>query len=64
MEGKPAYSMTAALNSAGYLREAVRDASGDGLAAVELGVGPNVQHLVATGLLPGRHASAEQMHLT
>ena len=41
----------------------MRDATGDGLAAVELGVGPYVQHLIATGLLPGRHAAAEQMHL-
>ena len=41
-----------ALSRVANLGEAVRDASGDGFAAVELGVGPDVQHLVATGLLP------------
>jgi len=48
---------------AARLGEAVRDAAADGLGAVELGSRPDVQHLVAARLRPGRDHATEQVHL-
>ena len=48
---------------AARLGEAVRDAAADGLGAVELGSRPDVQHLVAARLRPGRDHATEQVQL-
>lgn len=41
----------------------MRDAAGDGLAAVKDGVGAAVEDLVAAGLRPRRHARAKEVDL-